>query len=82
MRLLRLTPFPRKEALQGTLPIVTDQFATVTVMPSAEIQRSTGGTLGDVLQSKHASSLRASIAPGCRAMRSASGRISTTTSIG
>ena len=38
--------------LQGTLPIVTDQFATVTAMPSAEIQRSTGATLGDVLQSK------------------------------
>ena len=43
---------PAQGTLQGTLPIVTDQFATVTVMPSAEIQRSTGGTLGDVLQSK------------------------------
>ncbi len=34
---------PLQAALQGTLPIVTDQFATVTVVPSAEIQRSTGG---------------------------------------
>src|SRR5688572_6510020 len=43
---------PVPGTLQGTLPIVTDQFATVTVVPSAEIQRSTGGTLGEVLQSK------------------------------
>lgn len=36
----------------GTLPIVTDQFATVTVVPKDEIERSTGKTLGEVLQSK------------------------------
>ena len=39
-------------SLPGTLPIVTDQFATVTVVPGEELQRSTGSTLGDVLQSK------------------------------
>ncbi|MPZ56213.1 MAG: TonB-dependent receptor [Rhizobiales bacterium] len=38
--------------LQGTLPIVTDQFATVTVIPSDELQRTPGSSLGDVLQSK------------------------------
>jgi iron complex outermembrane receptor protein len=37
---------------QGTLPIVTDQFATVTVMPRGEIDRSTGQTLGEILQEK------------------------------
>src|SRR5262245_32229306 len=39
------------QPMQGELPIVTDQFATVTVVPTEEIQRSTGGTLGDVLSS-------------------------------
>ena len=34
------------------MPIVTDQFATVTVVPREEIQRSPGSTLGDVLFSK------------------------------
>jgi iron complex outermembrane recepter protein len=50
----RRTPAPPDTApsLQGTLPIVTDQFATVTVVPAEELQRSTGSTLGDVLQSK------------------------------
>ena len=38
--------------MQGTLPIVTDQFATVTVVPRAEIERSPGSTLGDILFSK------------------------------
>lgn len=40
------------QPMQGELPIVTDQFATVTVMPAEEIQRSPGTTLGDVLSSK------------------------------
>jgi iron complex outermembrane receptor protein len=35
----------------GTLPIVVDQFATVTVVPNEELRRG-GGTLGDVLFSK------------------------------
>jgi iron complex outermembrane receptor protein len=37
---------------QGVLPIVTDQFATVTVVPNEEIRRQGGGTLGDLLFSK------------------------------
>jgi iron complex outermembrane recepter protein len=39
-------------ALPGTLPIVTDQFATVTVVPNEEIRRNGSGTLGDLLFSK------------------------------
>lgn len=37
---------------QGVLPVVTDQFATVTVVPNEEIRRAGGGTLGDLLFSK------------------------------
>jgi iron complex outermembrane receptor protein len=37
---------------RGTLPIVTDQFATVTVMTRDEMDRDTGLTLGEKLQSK------------------------------
>ncbi|HMJ44072.1 MAG TPA: TonB-dependent receptor [Pseudolabrys sp.] len=37
---------------QGVLPVVTDQFATVTVVPNEEIRREGGATLGDVLFSK------------------------------
>jgi iron complex outermembrane receptor protein len=36
----------------GVLPIVTDQFATVTVVPNSELRRDTAGTLGDQLFSK------------------------------
>ncbi|HEY0439731.1 MAG TPA: TonB-dependent receptor, partial [Xanthobacteraceae bacterium] len=36
----------------GVLPVVTDQFATVTVMPSQEIERTPGAQLGDLLFSK------------------------------
>ena len=43
---------PSEAPMQGTLPIVTDQFATVTVVPREELQRSPGTTLGDVLFSK------------------------------
>jgi iron complex outermembrane receptor protein len=39
-------------ALQGTLPIVTDQFATVTVVPNEAIRRSGAATLGDLLFDK------------------------------
>ncbi|WP_022720715.1 TonB-dependent receptor [Rhodopseudomonas sp. B29] len=42
------TPSPQP----GVLPIVTDQFATVTVVPNDEIRRSGGGTLGDLLNNK------------------------------
>jgi iron complex outermembrane receptor protein len=37
---------------QGVLPIVTDQFATVTVVPNEELRREGGATLGDLLFSK------------------------------
>lgn len=37
---------------QGVLPIVTDQFATVTVVPNEEIRRSGASTLGDLLNNK------------------------------
>ncbi|MBV9557433.1 MAG: TonB-dependent receptor [Pseudolabrys sp.] len=36
----------------GTLPVVTDQFSSVTVVPSDEIRRNGGSTLGDLLLSK------------------------------
>ena len=42
----------RRRAQQGVLPIVTDQFATVTVVPNEEIRRAGGATLGDLLFSK------------------------------
>jgi iron complex outermembrane receptor protein len=46
-------PAPALQGPQpGTLPIVTDQFATVTVVPNEEIRRHGGGTLGDLLFSK------------------------------
>lgn len=38
--------------LQGTLPIVTDQFATVTAVPNEEIRRSGAATLGDLLDGR------------------------------
>src|SRR5215510_7034767 len=37
---------------QGVLPIVTDQFATVTVVPNEEIRRTGTAQLGDLLFSK------------------------------
>lgn len=45
-------PAPVASAPPGALPIVTDQFATVTVVPNEELRRTTGATLGDVLFSK------------------------------
>lgn len=46
-------PLPEPEApLPGTLPIVTDQFATVTVVPNEELRRASGATVGDILFSK------------------------------
>jgi iron complex outermembrane receptor protein len=45
-------PVPIEAPLLGALPIVADQFATVTVVPREELQRSPGSTLGDVLFSK------------------------------
>jgi len=43
------TPLPE---LQGSLPIIADQFATVTVVPKDEIARSGASTLGDLLFEK------------------------------
>jgi iron complex outermembrane recepter protein len=40
------------ETMPGTLPVVTDQFATVTVVPNDEIRRSGASTLGDLLFEK------------------------------
>jgi len=40
------------DTMQGTLPVVTDQFATVTVVPNAEIRRNGSATLGDLLFEK------------------------------
>ncbi len=37
---------------QGVLPVVTDQFATVTVIPNEELRRSGSATLGDLLFAK------------------------------
>jgi iron complex outermembrane receptor protein len=45
-------PVPAPDLYRGTLPIVTDQFATVTVMPRDQIDRATGRTLGEILQEK------------------------------
>jgi iron complex outermembrane receptor protein len=43
---------PAEAPLIGTIPIITDQFGTVTTMQREEIQRSPGSTLGNVLFSK------------------------------
>ena len=45
-------PPPPAELPPGWLPIVADQFATVTVVTREELQRAPGGTLGDVLFAK------------------------------
>ncbi len=45
-------PAPDPATFPGTLPIVTDQFATVTVVPNEEIRRSAASTLGDLLNNK------------------------------
>src|SRR5438309_713914 len=45
-------PAAPAEPQPGTLPVVTDQFATVTVVPNEEIRRNGGTTLGDLLFSK------------------------------
>jgi len=37
---------------QGVLPVVTDRFATVTVVPNEGMRRAGGATLGDLLSSK------------------------------
>jgi iron complex outermembrane receptor protein len=44
-----VVPPAAEPALPGTLPIVTDQFATVAVIPRDDIQRTQANNLGDVL---------------------------------
>src|SRR5688572_29667348 len=46
------TPAPFADLMPGILPVVTDQFATVTVVTNEELRRSSGGTLGDILFAK------------------------------
>ena len=43
---------PSTDTLVGTVPIVTDQFATITVVPNDELRRNGGSTLGDLLFEK------------------------------
>ena len=45
-------PAPEATVPLGALPIVTDQFATVTVVPNEELRRTPASTLGDLLFSK------------------------------
>lgn len=45
-------PPPVTEAQRGTLPVVADEFATVTVVPSEELRRNAASTMGDQLFSK------------------------------
>ena len=46
------TPSTAEAPQLGALPIVTDQFATVTVVPTEELRRTPARTLGDLLFSK------------------------------
>src|SRR5262245_48774730 len=46
------TPAPAAETLVGTIPIITDQFATITVVPNGELRRNGASTLGDLLFEK------------------------------
>ena len=46
------TPAAPAEMPPGWLPIVADQFATVTVVTREDIERTGGGTLGDLLFAK------------------------------
>src|SRR5262245_25708626 len=46
------TPAPSTETLVGTIPIITDQFATITVVPNDELRRNGASTLGDLLFEK------------------------------
>jgi iron complex outermembrane receptor protein len=59
----RPAPATTPDELQGTLPVVTDQFATVTVVPNDELRRNGASTLGDLLFSK-AGITGSSFAPG------------------
>jgi iron complex outermembrane receptor protein len=43
---------PSPETFAGTMPVVTDQFATITVVPNDELRRNGAATLGDLLFEK------------------------------
>src|SRR5262245_7769409 len=43
---------PAPETMAGATPIVTDQFATITVVPKDELRRNGAATLGDLLLEK------------------------------
>jgi iron complex outermembrane recepter protein len=45
-------PTATPEQMVGTMPIVTDQFATITVVPNDELRRNGASTLGDLLFEK------------------------------
>ena len=45
-------PASAPETLQGTIPIITDQFATITVVPNDELRRNGASTLGGLLFEK------------------------------
>src|SRR5438105_6302636 len=45
-------PAPVETPTAGVVPVVVEQFATITVVPNEEIRRSTGQTLGDLLLKK------------------------------
>src|SRR5262245_17560740 len=45
-------PTPPPTPQPGTLPVVADQFATVTVVPNEEIRRNGSSTLGEILYEK------------------------------
>ena len=57
----------------GALPIVTDQFATVTVIPNEELRRTPSATLGDLLFAKPGIT-GSSFAPGAVSHRSSAPR--------
>ena len=73
-RVARVAPAPNREparepqpapiaAQRGVLPVVTDQFATITVVLNEEIRRAGGATLGDLMFSKPGIT-GSSVAPG------------------
>ncbi|MDT5116208.1 MAG: iron complex outerrane recepter protein [Mycobacterium sp.] len=45
-------PTPVAIPSSGILPVVVDQFATVTVVPNEELRRTSASTIGDLLQNK------------------------------
>ena len=63
--------------LQGTLPVVTDQFATVTVVPNDELRRNGGGDARRPVCSRSPASPDRASRPAHRAGRSSAASTST-----